>query len=82
LKIASSQWEVLGWGEEEEGWVVTFFQKTLFTPAGLDIYARRKGGLTKEMLERIKGEMKKMASGDDGPKKMVDSIFEVKHDWD
>ncbi|ETN39378.1 uncharacterized protein HMPREF1541_05601 [Cyphellophora europaea CBS 101466] len=33
LKIASSHWEVLGWGEEEGGWAVTFFAKTLFTPA-------------------------------------------------
>ncbi len=35
LRIASSQWEVLGYGEEEGGWCVTFFQKTLFTPAGV-----------------------------------------------
>ncbi|OAP54726.1 hypothetical protein AYL99_11174 [Fonsecaea erecta] len=45
LKIASSRWEILGYGEEEGGWVVTYFQKTLFTPAGIDIYARRRGGL-------------------------------------
>ena len=52
LKIASSQWEVLGSGEEEGGWAVTFFQKTLFTPIGIDVYARKKGrdfgGATRE----------------------------------
>ena len=79
LKIASSQWEVLGYGEEEGGWAVTFFQKTLFTPAGVDVYARKKGGVSKELLDRIKAEMKKFE--DTGFKKCVDGIFEIKHDW-
>lgn len=78
LKIASSEWEVLGYGNEEGGWAVTYFQKTLFTPAGIDIYARQKGGLTKDLLEQIVAEMKKMP--DTSFQKMVEGVFVVKHD--
>jgi hypothetical protein len=80
LMIASSLWELLGWGEEEGGWVVTFFQKTLFTPPGMDVYARRRGGLSEEILGRIKEVLS--GSGDEGLKKMVTDLFEVKHDWE
>jgi hypothetical protein len=79
LKIASSHWEVLGWGEEDEGWVVTFFAKTLFTPAGIDIYARRKGGLSEELLERIRAHMKQV--DDAGFREQAEKIFEIRHDW-
>lgn len=62
LFIASSKWQVLGCnmseGEDSHHWAVTFFEKTLFTPAGLDIYARSAKGipesLLKEILEKIK----------------------------
>lgn len=79
LKIASSHWEVLGYGEEDEGWVVTFFEKTLFTPAGIDIYARRRGGLSEDLIQRIRAEMKKI--DDPGFQKQADEIFEIKHEW-
>lgn len=79
LKIASSHWEVLGHGEEEGGWVVTFFAKTLFTPAGIDVYARKKGGLSEELVGRIREEMRKVE--DPGFRKQADEIFEIQHDW-
>ena len=79
LKIASSHWQVLGYGEEDGGWAVTYFQKTLFTPAGIDVYARRRGALSEELLERIKGEMKRIE--DSGVQKLAESIFEIKHNW-
>lgn len=79
LKIASSHWEVLGHGEEDGGWVVTFFEKTLFTPAGIDIYARRKGGLSEELIQSIRAEMKKI--DDPAFQKQADQIFSIKHDW-
>ncbi|OWT41912.1 hypothetical protein C362_00278 [Cryptococcus neoformans Bt1] len=43
LFFVHSHWEVLGYGKEvEQGleWAVTYFSKTLFTPAGIDIYVR------------------------------------------
>lgn len=54
MKIASSHWEVLGWGEKQgERWVVTWFAPSLFTPAGLDIYSRRKEGLSEGLYTEI-----------------------------
>lgn len=54
LKVASSHWEVLGWGEVEgERWVVTWFAPSLFTPAGLDIYSSRKEGLSEGLYGKI-----------------------------
>jgi len=67
LKIASSHWEVLGWGEryldgqegKKERWVVTWFAPSLFTPAGLDIYSDRREGLSEGtyqiVMEALKG---------------------------
>lgn len=54
LKVASSHWEVLGWGEREgERWVVTWFAPSMFTPAGLDIYSSRKEGLGEGLYKDI-----------------------------
>ncbi|KAL8891279.1 MAG: hypothetical protein Q9215_001692 [Flavoplaca cf. flavocitrina] len=92
LKVASSHWEVLGWGDlgsdpmledgkaEGEGnqWVVTYFAKTLFTPAGIDVYSRRKEGVGRELLERIKDELG--GSGDAAVKKLAGEVFEVVRD--
>ena len=63
LVIASSKWQVLGCNtsdaESSHPWAVTYFEQTLFTPAGLDVYARSAEGLPepllKEIFERIKG---------------------------
>ncbi|ORX36624.1 hypothetical protein BD324DRAFT_626599 [Kockovaella imperatae] len=45
LFFVHSHWEVLGYGTDPDSgleWAVTYFSKTLFTPAGIDIYIRRK----------------------------------------
>lgn len=87
LKIASSHWEVLGWGSLSEGsvseddacgWAVTYFSKTLFTPAGLDIYFRRKEGPGPAMIDSIKRGLK--ALGDPGTSKLADELFEVRQE--
>ncbi len=92
LIIASSHWEVLGYGtvggeggaegegegKEQEQWVVTFFQKTLFTPAGLDIYSRRKGRLGEGTLEAIKRALGEVDS--EMVKKLAGELFVVKSD--
>lgn len=53
--IASSHWECLGCGraDDDNQWVVTYFAKTLFTPAGIDIYSRTKKGLPPTYVEEI-----------------------------
>jgi hypothetical protein len=58
LKIASSHWEVLGWGESEAGgkserWVVTWFEKSMFTPEGVDVYCDAKGGISEELYAEV-----------------------------
>lgn len=80
LMIASSHWEVLGYGDEEDGeqWAVTYFEKTLFTPAGIDIYSRKKEGLSGVILEGIKGSLK--VSESNVVKKLAEEIFEVRND--
>ncbi|KAG4221165.1 hypothetical protein PC116_g30358 [Phytophthora cactorum] len=78
LAIASSHWEVLGWGErplvngadatgEEavERWAVTWFAPTLFTQEGVDIYSDRKEGLSKETVDGIIKALKELK---DAPK--------------
>lgn len=69
---------MLGYGAEEGGWAVTYFAKTLFTPAGVDIYSKEKGGLSEGLLRRIKDDLKKIE--DESFRKIVGGIFAVKHD--
>jgi hypothetical protein len=61
LVIASSHWEVLGWGERAgERWVVTWFAPSLFTPAGLDIYCDRKEGISEGLYREIRTALEMM----------------------
>lgn len=81
LKIASSHWEVMGWGEEQETgnkWVVTIFAKTLFTPAGIDIYSRENSGVKEETLKDIKNALSGIQ--DEDIKKMAGTLFEIPRD--
>jgi hypothetical protein len=82
LKIASSNWEILGWGKveasaghPEDDWVVTYFSKTLFTPAGVDIYCRSNKALADETLKAIKHAITTL--GEPSLVALAKSIFEV-----
>lgn len=83
LAIASSHWEVLGYGggevEGKEKWAVTYFAKTLFTPAGIDIYSRHKEGLSKETLGDVIEALKALEV--ESVKQLVEKIFVVKSDF-
>lgn len=79
LMIASSKWEILGYGDEDgtgNAYVVTFFAKTLFTPAGLDVYSR-KGALKAETVEAIKAGLAGLGGQVAG---LAKEIFEVAMD--
>ncbi|KAI0182120.1 hypothetical protein GGR52DRAFT_68126 [Hypoxylon sp. FL1284] len=76
LRIASSHWEVLGWGERPllgtgdmgdgvERWAVTWFAPTLFTQEGVDIYSDRREGLSQETVDGIMKALKELK---DAPK--------------
>jgi len=78
LFIATSKWQVLGCNtsdeEDSHPWAVTFFERTLFTPAGLDIYARSAEGLPRPLLEEI-FEKIKAVGGDVAA--LSETFFEV-----
>jgi len=77
LIIASSHWEVLGYGDLEDAnqWAVTYFAKTPFTPAGVDVYSRRKEGMTAAQLEEIKRVLAGLEH--EGVRKLAREMFEV-----
>ena len=64
LFFVTSHWEVLGWGERTvdgggdntgvtERWAVTWFQKTLFSDEGVDVYCDRPEGISRETYALI-----------------------------
>jgi len=91
LMIASSHWEILGYGEEtvdhgefgsvddeprgRQKWAITFFSKTLFTPAGIDIYSQFPEGLRDETVSEIKEALSTL--GDADVEELVGQIFKV-----
>ncbi len=83
LMIASSNWEVLGFGDADEpdgsknAWIVTYFTKTLFTPAGIDLYSRNKN-MSDTTLQSIKAALERFS--DPALKKLAGEIFEVPTD--
>lgn len=81
LVIATSKWEILGYGDEDgtgNSWVVTYFAKTLFTPAGVDFYSR-KGSLTPQTIESIKAGLAGLGGE---VAKLAGEVFEVQMDGD
>lgn len=93
LVIASSRWEALGYGDEdgesaaggaqvqspgERQWAVTYFAKTLFTPAGLDLYSRHPDGLRPRTVEAIKEALAHVE--DEDVRRLAGDLFEVKMD--
>ena len=80
LMIASSYWEVLGYGylDGEQQWAVTYFAKTLFTPAGVDIYSRKKEGVDEAVVSGIKEAL--AAIENEEMQNLAKSLFEVKRD--
>ena len=58
MRWLTSRWQVALRGPEDR-WIVTHFEKTLFTDAGVDVYARE-ATLTPETLEDIYAQMAKI----------------------
>lgn len=63
-------------------WVVTYFAKTLFTPAGIDVYSRKRGGVSGEVLEGIWERLKGLGREVEGREigRLVEGVFEVPRD--
>ncbi|KAF2673005.1 hypothetical protein BT63DRAFT_143557 [Microthyrium microscopicum] len=80
LMIASSNWEILAHGTdtaaaEPNDFVVTYFGKTLFTPAGLDIYTRTTSSLSDVTLNAIKAALE--GQSEQGLGTLAKSMFEI-----
>lgn len=75
--IASSHWECLGFGHTDDGnqWIVTYFDKTLFTPAGVDIYSRNKEGLPQTTVDQILDALKGLGVKDITD--LANSVFQI-----
>ncbi|CAE6419953.1 unnamed protein product [Rhizoctonia solani] len=73
LMVATSNWQVLGYNPEV-GWAVTYFSKTLFTPAGLDVYVRDPTSVGKDVIDGILEATKKIG-GEVG--RLAEGFFEV-----
>ncbi|KAG7007779.1 hypothetical protein G7Y79_00008g024170 [Physcia stellaris] len=72
--IVEGETEGHGKGIEEE-WAVIWFQKTLFTPEGIDIFSRRKEGLREETVKAVKEKL-----GGGRHKTMSEGLFEVRRE--
>ena len=79
LAIATSHWEILGSGDiENVEWVVTYFAKTLFTPAGIDVYCSRAEGVPKSVLNGITNGLAQIKDSDVA--RLAESLFNIKHE--
>ncbi|CAI7649212.1 unnamed protein product [Penicillium viridicatum] len=77
LMIASSHWECLGFGhtDDDNQWMVTYFDKTLFTPAGIDVYSKNKEGLPQTTVDQILDALKGLGVKDITD--LANSVFQV-----
>lgn len=78
-----SRWEILGWGEHRgERWIVTWFEASLFTPAGLDIYSESKEGLSEELYGEVVRKLGDVGQleGCEELGRIAKGMFEVKID--
>jgi hypothetical protein len=83
LALASSRWEVLGYGHEgthADGnqWVVTYFAKTIFTPIGVDVYSRSREGLAEKTIQSIKDALDTIS--DPALKELIGNLFKIERD--
>ncbi len=80
LKFVTSHWEILGHGElgERGRWIVVFAQKSLFTPAVLNVCTRSKEGLSDGEVCELKRVI--MGLGDEDLGNLVDGVYSVKQE--
>ena len=80
LRVASSHWEILGHGEHEDcgQWIVIYAQKSIFSPAGINVYTRGKHNLPEAVLKSIKAALEDF--GQDSLRALVESMYSVHQD--
>ncbi|MCJ1270049.1 hypothetical protein MMC22_009943 [Lobaria immixta] len=80
LKFVSSHWEILGHGEVGESgqWMVIHGQKSIATPAVVNVYTRKREGLPKDMRKEVEVALEEL--GDEHLRALVRSMYSVRHD--
>lgn len=73
LRLLKSEWQV-ALRDPEGDWAVIYFSKTLFTPEGVDIVARKKD-LSAETIQTIKNKMMQ----DSTLKKQINTLKSLYH---
>ncbi|GME32865.1 hypothetical protein AURDEDRAFT_116134 [Neofusicoccum parvum] len=78
--LASTRWELLGRGggegeEEEQAWMVTFSTKTVFTPAGVNVYGRGAGAVGAALLDAIRDAL--VATRDPELARLAAELYEL-----
>ncbi|KAF2396825.1 hypothetical protein EJ06DRAFT_584825 [Trichodelitschia bisporula] len=80
LKAAKARWEVIAWGEEGGGWFVGWMRETVFTPKGINVYAREgKGEFGEGVVRMLKehGEERFGKHGEESVSRMAQDLVEV-----
>ncbi|KAJ1029452.1 hypothetical protein NDA13_002701 [Ustilago tritici] len=100
LKFFHSKWQVIGYGpydltdtsRTKFDWVVTYFEKTPATPAGIDLYVRDPRSMPEETSKAVLAKMKQLKAkyaGDADERrqrlaqelsKLAEGYFEIPHD--
>ena len=83
LKFVTSHWEVVHHchlldDQREDGFIVVFAQKSLFTPAVLNICTQSKAALDDDRLEKVKMAVKEL--GFEELETLTEELYCVKHE--
>lgn len=66
--------------ENTEQWIVTYYARTLFTEAGVDIYARKSSGLKPDTLRKLKLAINRLGGRETEFGRIAEGIVDVRHD--
>lgn len=75
--ISTSRWQMLGYNSGDDGevpWALTYSEKTLFAPAGMDIYSQTTEGLPDTLIDEILAKVRGLG-GDVAP--MAEDFFQI-----
>jgi len=79
IAAAYSTWSIIGWGEAGGNkWMVTYFRKTVFTPAAVQMYSWDEGGLSEALVARLKGCLEENGSAE--VRKLGAALYRVSND--
>lgn len=79
IAAAYSTWSIIGWGEEGGNkWMVTYFRKTVFTPAAVQMYSWNESGLNDVLVEKLKRCLSENGSAE--VRKLATALYRVSND--